>query len=126
MSLAVWWELMIVETSSSRVLGEGEQRIAGWTLLSPEDRNIKLSPKLEEKVLLLVRLASKCENYADFQSKVAIYVVSFNYTLEKVVGFTRIPLRSITSIQKGAYILSPLQEAGRDPVEVSCNKAGSH
>jgi hypothetical protein len=48
---------MIVETSSARVLGEGEQRIAGWTLLSPEDRNIKLSPKLEEKVLLLVSLA---------------------------------------------------------------------
>jgi hypothetical protein len=45
---------MIVETSSARVLGEGEQRIAGWTLLSPEDRNIKISPKLEEKVLLLV------------------------------------------------------------------------
>jgi hypothetical protein len=37
-------------------LAEGEQRIAGWTLLSPEDRNIKLSPKLEEKVLLLLRL----------------------------------------------------------------------
>lgn len=48
-----------------------------------------------------------------------MYVVSFNYSLEKVVGFTRIPLRSVTSIQKGAYILSPLQEAGRDPVEVS-------
>ena len=48
---------MIVETSSARVLGEGEQRIAGWTLLSPEDRNIKISPKLEEKVLLLVCLA---------------------------------------------------------------------
>jgi hypothetical protein len=47
---------MIVETSSARVLAEGEQRIAGWTLLSPEDRNIKLSPKLEEKVLLLLRL----------------------------------------------------------------------
>jgi hypothetical protein len=46
---------MSVETSSARVLAEGEQRIAGWTLLSPEDRNIKLSPKLEEKVLLLVR-----------------------------------------------------------------------
>jgi hypothetical protein len=54
------------------------------------------------------------------QSKVAIYVVSFNYSLEKVIGFTRIPLRSVTSIQKGAYILSPLQEAGRDPVEVCC------
>lgn len=52
------------------------------------------------------------------QTKVAIYVVSFNYALEKVIGFTRIPLQSVTSIQKGPYILSPLQEAGRDPVEV--------
>lgn len=46
---------LAVETSSARVLSEGEQRLAGWTLLSPEDRNVKLSPKLEEKVLLLVR-----------------------------------------------------------------------
>ncbi|ORY31290.1 SacI homology domain-domain-containing protein [Naematelia encephala] len=92
-----------IETSSARVLSEGEQRVAGWTLLSPEDRNVKLSPKLEEKVLILTR--------------VAIYVVSFNYSLEKVIGFTRIPLASLTSIQKGAYILSVLQEAGRDPVE---------
>lgn len=54
MSLVRWVSLMAVETSSARVLGEGEQRIAGWTLLSPEDRNVKISPKLEEKVLLLV------------------------------------------------------------------------
>ncbi|KAK4688765.1 phosphatidylinositol 4-phosphatase, partial [Tremellales sp. Uapishka_1] len=92
-----------VETCSSRVLNSGETRIAGWTLLSPEERNVKISPKLEEKVLLLTKLA--------------VYVVSFNYPLEKVIGFTRIPLGSITSIQKGAYILSPLQEASRDPDE---------
>jgi len=85
------------------VLSDGELRIAGWTLLSPEGRNVKLSPKLEEKVLLL--------------TKVALYVVSFNYSLEKVNEFTRIPLKSITSIEKGAYILSALQEAGRDATE---------
>lgn len=50
---------LVVETSSARVLSDGEQRVAGWTLLSPEDRNVRLSPKLEEKVLLLVRAASK-------------------------------------------------------------------
>ncbi|EJT48555.1 hypothetical protein A1Q1_02463 [Trichosporon asahii var. asahii CBS 2479] len=87
--------------SSARVLDNGEQRIGGWTLLSPAERNTKLSPKLEEKVLLLL----------------ALYVVSFNYSLEKVNEFTRIPLKSITSLQKGAYILSALQEAGRDPTE---------
>lgn len=43
--------------------------------------------------------------------------MSFNYSLEKVNEFTRIPLKSITSLQKGAYILSALQEAGRDPTE---------
>ncbi|KAL7420820.1 hypothetical protein Q5752_004773 [Cryptotrichosporon argae] len=92
-----------IETSSARVLSDGEQRVAGWTLLSPEQRSTKISSKMEEKVLLL--------------TKVALYVVSFNYSLEKVIGFTRIPLASITSLQKGAYILSPLQEASRDPSE---------
>ena len=94
---------MTVETSSARVLEEDEKRIAGWTLLSPEDRNIRLSAKLQEKVLLM--------------TNAALYVVSFNYSLEMVVGFTRVPLTSITSIQKGSYILSPLQEASRDPAE---------
>lgn len=51
------------------------------------------------------------------KTKQALYVVSFNYSLEKVNEFTRIPLKSITSIRKGAYILSALQEAGRDTVE---------
>jgi hypothetical protein len=37
------------------VLSEGEHRVAGWTLLSPDQRNTKVSLKLEEKVLLLVR-----------------------------------------------------------------------
>jgi hypothetical protein len=58
------------------------------------------------------------------QSQLALYVVSFDYDLEKVVTSTRIPLRNITSIQKGAYILSPLQEAGRDPEEVRLQSSG--
>ncbi|KAK6906312.1 hypothetical protein I203_100297 [Kwoniella mangroviensis CBS 8507] len=55
---------------------------------------IRSVASLEEKVLLLTREA--------------IYVVSFNYSLEKVMEFTRIPVKSITSIQK---------EASRDPKE---------
>lgn len=51
------------------------------------------------------------------QTKKAIYVCSFDFNLEKVVGFTRIPLGNIDSIQRGAYILSPLQEAGQDAEE---------
>lgn len=85
------------------MLRDGELRVAGWTLLSPKERNTKLSTQLEEKVLLL--------------TKSAIYVVSFNYSLEKVNEYTRIPLKSIVGIEKGAYILSALQEAGRDTSE---------
>ncbi|WVQ86142.1 hypothetical protein IAT38_008310 [Cryptococcus sp. DSM 104549] len=92
-----------IETCSARVLSDGEDKIAGWILLSPEARTVKISASLEEKILVL--------------SRKALYVVSFNYSLEKVMEFTRIPLPSITSIQKGAYILSTLQEASRDPKE---------
>jgi hypothetical protein len=52
-----------------------------------------------------------------YQTNVAIYVVSFNYSLDKVSGFTRVPLASITTLQHGAYIISALQEAARDPKE---------
>ena len=53
------------------------------------------------------------------QTTTAIYIVSFNYPLDKVVGFTRVPLVSITTLQQGAYILSALNESGRDPNENS-------
>ncbi|KAJ9103285.1 hypothetical protein QFC21_002708 [Naganishia friedmannii] len=92
-----------IETCSARVLEEGERRIYGWTLFSPDEPNVRYTQKLDEKILLI--------------SQLALYVVSFDYNLEKVVTSTRISLRNITSIQKGAYILSPLQEAGRDPEE---------
>lgn len=48
----------IVETSSARVISEDERRLAGWVLLSPEERGVTLSSKLEEKILLLVRQPS--------------------------------------------------------------------
>ena len=40
----------------SRVLPEGETLLSGWTLLSPAELNARVSEKLEEKILLLVRL----------------------------------------------------------------------
>lgn len=92
-----------IEVCSARVIEEGELRVAGWTLFSPEEANVRLTAKLEEKVVLL--------------TKAAVYVVSFDYNLEKVVASTRIPLRNIHKIVKGAYILSAIQEAGRDPEE---------
>lgn len=44
-----------VETCSARVLEEGERKIYGWTLFSPEEPNMRFTQKLEEKILLVVR-----------------------------------------------------------------------
>ncbi|KAF8478731.1 SacI homology domain-containing protein [Russula ochroleuca] len=92
-----------IATCVSRVLEEGETLLSGWTLFSPTALNTKLGEKFEEKVLLL--------------SRVALYIISFEYNLEKVKVSTPIPLRDIVSITKGAYIISPLEEASRDPVQ---------
>ncbi|KIJ69320.1 hypothetical protein HYDPIDRAFT_79429 [Hydnomerulius pinastri MD-312] len=93
-----------IATSVSRVLEEGETLLSGWTVFAPEQLNAKFSDKFEEKVLLL--------------SARAIYIVSYDYALEKVKIYTRVPLGMIVKITKGgAYILSPLEEASRDPVQ---------
>ncbi|KAH6895050.1 SacI homology domain-containing protein [Coprinopsis sp. MPI-PUGE-AT-0042] len=44
-----------------------------------------------------------------------VWVESYDYSLEKVKLYTRVPLGEVVSITKGAYILSPLEEASRDP-----------
>ncbi|KAJ8462179.1 hypothetical protein ONZ45_g18030 [Pleurotus djamor] len=92
-----------IATSASRVLDGDEILISGWTLFSPENFNVKIGDKFEEKVLLLTKLA--------------LYVVSYDYALEKVKMYTRVPLGDIIDIRKGAYILSPLEEASRDPLQ---------
>jgi hypothetical protein len=45
-----------VATCASRVLPEGEHLRSGWTLFAPEELNVKVGLKFEEKVLLLVGL----------------------------------------------------------------------
>ncbi|PCH37867.1 hypothetical protein WOLCODRAFT_161110 [Wolfiporia cocos MD-104 SS10] len=92
-----------IATCVSRVLPEGERLLSGWTLFSPTELNVKVGDKFEEKVLLL--------------SSKAIYIISYDYTLEKVKMYTRVPLCDIVQITKGAYILSPLEEASRDPLQ---------
>ncbi|KIM65349.1 hypothetical protein SCLCIDRAFT_112940 [Scleroderma citrinum Foug A] len=92
-----------IATSVSAVLEEGETLLSGWTAFSPEPLNVKMGDKFEEKVLLL--------------SVRAFYIVSFDYALEKVKQSTRVPLAAIVGITKGAYIISPLEEASRDPVQ---------
>lgn len=92
-----------IATCVSRVLPEGERLLSGWTLFSPAELNAKVGDKFEEKVLLL--------------TVNAIYIISYDYTLEKVKMYTRVPLRDIVKITKGSYILSPLEEASRDPLQ---------
>lgn len=38
------------------MLEEGERKIYGWTLFSPEEPNVRYTQKLEEKILLIVRV----------------------------------------------------------------------
>ncbi|KAL1743446.1 SacI homology domain-containing protein [Schizophyllum fasciatum] len=85
-----------IATSVSRVLDEGERLLSAWTVLSPEGFNVKVGPKFEEKVLLLTARA--------------LYIIRYDYTLEKVKAYTRIPLGDVTGITKGQ-----LFEASRDP-----------
>ncbi|KAI0082839.1 hypothetical protein K474DRAFT_1584893 [Panus rudis PR-1116 ss-1] len=92
-----------IATSVARVLEDGERLLSGWTLLSPTEMNTKVGNRFEEKVLLL--------------SVRALYIVSYDYNLEKVTMYTRVPLGDIIRITKGAYILSPLEETSRDPLQ---------
>ncbi|KZV92152.1 hypothetical protein EXIGLDRAFT_836634 [Exidia glandulosa HHB12029] len=92
-----------IETCTARVLNEGERLLSGWTLFSPVDLNTRMSDRFEEKVVLLTAKA--------------LYVVSYDYNLEKVKMFTRIPLGDIVGLRKGPYILSALDETSRDPTQ---------
>ncbi|GAA5835493.1 hypothetical protein JCM9279_004558 [Rhodotorula babjevae] len=97
-----------IETSCREVLSEGELKVDAWTLLSPSPGDSIVRPparagKYEEKVLVL--------------STRAVHVVSYEYTLQKVSSSVRIPLGSIQGVQTGAYILSSLDAAARDPTE---------
>ncbi|KXN91495.1 Phosphatidylinositide phosphatase SAC2 [Leucoagaricus sp. SymC.cos] len=108
-----------IATSVARVLPEGEGLLSGWTLFSPEELNTKLSLKFEEKVLLLTMKALYIvvSQYIRADSWISRLILnkSHDYTLEKVKLYTRVPLGDIVGITKGAYILSPLEEASRDP-----------
>ncbi|KAG6852944.1 hypothetical protein C0991_007954 [Blastosporella zonata] len=76
-----------IATSVSRVLAEGERLLSGWTLFAPEELNTRSGDKFEEKVLLL--------------TVKALYIVSYDYTLEKVKIYTRVPLGDILNISQG-------------------------
>ncbi|KAG1770369.1 SacI homology domain-containing protein [Suillus placidus] len=84
-----------IATCVARVLSEGETLMSGWTIFSPEQLNVTFDDRFEEKVLLL----------------------SYDYSLGKAKMYICIPLGAIARLEKGAYIISPLEEASRDPVQ---------
>ncbi|BGP53922.1 hypothetical protein JCM8202v2_001494 [Rhodotorula sphaerocarpa] len=95
-----------IDTATHEVLPDGEAKLAAWNLLSPSEIDTvrpRKGGKYEEKVLLL--------------STKAIYIVSYDYNLQKVTSYTRIPTGNILQIRRGAYIISSLDAAGRDPDE---------
>ncbi|CAE6421011.1 unnamed protein product [Rhizoctonia solani] len=92
-----------IETTVSRVLFENEHCVNAWTLLSPVEVGVAVSDKFVEKILVL--------------SSSAIYIVCFDYEMDKVVSSRRVPLGDVVNIKQGVYILSTLHEASKDPAE---------
>ncbi|KAH7341044.1 SacI homology domain-containing protein [Rhizoctonia solani] len=82
-----------IETTVSRVLSEDEHCVNAWTLLSPVEVGVAVSDKFVEKILC------------------------FDFEMDKVVSSRRVPLEDIIGIKQGAYILSTLHEASKDPAE---------
>ncbi|KDE06694.1 hypothetical protein MVLG_03040 [Microbotryum lychnidis-dioicae p1A1 Lamole] len=99
-----------IETSTKYCLSPGEERLGGWSMLSPVEPNTLRSSagKYEEKIVLITTKPG---------TKGALYIVSYEFTLQKVTSFLRIALEDISSIRMGAYILSALDATTRDPEE---------
>ncbi|KAH8917456.1 hypothetical protein BT69DRAFT_1286632 [Atractiella rhizophila] len=94
---------LAIDTVAQECMEAEETKIGGWTMLSPTERDRVRSDHYEEKVLLM--------------TEKALYVASYEYSLQKVREFVRIPLIDITRIQRGSYILSSLDASARDGEE---------
>ena len=89
-----------VETSAKVVVARDEDLLGGWTLLSPHEPNTVKRPPLEEVVLLLTHEA--------------LYIVRFDWNLEKVASFDRVDLRNIHGLIQGTYITSTVAAVHTD------------
>ena len=90
-----------IELSQKRVIeDEQEEFVGGWILLSPHSSNSLTAQPFEEVVLLL--------------TDVALYKVSFDWTLDKVSSFERVELSHIENIKFGTYIISTMSAAQMD------------
>ncbi|KAG9092486.1 hypothetical protein FRC07_011643, partial [Ceratobasidium sp. 392] len=75
-----------IETTIERVVLEYEHAVNAWTLLSPDQVGVTVADKFVEKILVLTASA--------------IYVVCFDYEMDKVVSSRRVPLGDIVSIKQ--------------------------
>jgi len=90
-----------IDTSSRiAIADQSEELVGGWTLLCPREPNTLRTFPFEEIVLLL--------------TNAAIYMVRFDWNMEKVAGFERIDIRSVVGIRKGVYVTSTLAAAQTD------------
>ncbi|THC95968.1 hypothetical protein EYZ11_004565 [Aspergillus tanneri] len=90
-----------IDTSCRIVIsGPSEEFLGGWAMLTPREPNTLRTLPFEEAVLLL--------------TDAAIYSCRFDWTIDKVLSFERIDLRSVTRIQHGTYITSTLTDAQTD------------
>ena len=87
-----------IDTSSKIVIADQSEKLtAAWALLSPKEPNMVRSLPLEEVILLL--------------TDIALYVVRFDWSIEKVSSFERIDLQDIKGLVRGTYITSPFTAA---------------
>ena len=90
-----------VDTSSKIVIADQSENIlASWALLSPKEPNMVRSLPMEEVILLL--------------TDAALYIVRFDWNVEKVSSFERIDLRNIKGLIRGTYITAPFTAAQMD------------
>lgn len=68
-----------IETCSRLVLLDGEVKVAGWTLLSPQEQDVIRSTNFLEKVLLI--------------SNKAVYSITYDFALQKVSDIFRFYLK---------------------------------
>ncbi|KAF8253597.1 hypothetical protein K440DRAFT_648422 [Wilcoxina mikolae CBS 423.85] len=83
-----------IEVSSKIVVADDTESFrGGWTFLSPRDPGARAGTMVE-KVLLL--------------TDKAVYMCAFDFALEKVSAFERVPLDAVREVQWGTYITSTL------------------
>ncbi|CAJ2502821.1 Uu.00g102150.m01.CDS01 [Anthostomella pinea] len=92
---------LAIETSQKIAIEDDkEDFIGGWTLLSPHMSDTVRTFPFEEVVLLL--------------TDTALYLIRFDWNLDKVSSFERVELSHVVGIKVGTYITSTISAAQTD------------